>query len=129
PMHYRPPSPPQSTQRRILIFSSHPHYPCASPTPPICSSPRTHTGHALWFSCSTWKLWFFIGRPYGMLFHSARTSSMGYRIDQIAASVAPPKLISFSPGCSFHTRSAKLNGIQSPLSIPNRKLSGNFSPV
>src|SRR5436305_13696646 len=50
-----------------------------------------------------------------MLFQDDSTSSIGYRMDQIDASVAPPRLISCSVGTDSLTRAGKDNGIQSPL--------------
>src|SRR5687768_18539533 len=43
---------------------------------------------ALPISC---RVWFAMGRPYGMLLHAGSTSLIGKRTDQMDASAAPPR--------------------------------------
>ena len=46
---------------------------------------------------------------------------MGWKIDQMEASVAPPRLKSWQPGSALRMRSGSATGIQSPLSITSRR--------
>ena len=52
---------------------------------------------------------------------------MGNRIDQIDASVAPPKLTTFTLGSTRRIWSGKPSGIQSPLIMTRRKESPRSS--
>src|SRR5436190_11879091 len=47
--------------------------------------------------------------------------AIGYRMDQIDASVAPPRLMISTLGISFLSRSGNETGIQSPLKSARRK--------
>src|SRR5687767_15174146 len=68
-----------------------------------------------------------MGRPYGMLAHEESTSAMGYKIDQIDASVAPPKLTTWISFDNDLISFGKFTGIQSPLSSTNRSDGGKIS--
>lgn len=57
----------------------------------------TWSGFGSRSSSKTWKVWLSSGVPYGMLRQSGPVSRIGYQIDQIEASVAPPMLISDGP--------------------------------
>ena len=46
---------------------------------------------------------------------------MGYRMDQMEASVAPPRLNSFASGATARIRRGKSSGIQSPLIRTRRR--------
>ena len=63
-----------------------------------------------------------MGLPYGMLGHDGSTSPTGNQFDQIAASVAPPRAITFAFGKASRTWSGSVTGIQSPLSITSLRL-------
>ncbi len=60
-----------------------------------------------------------------MLRQWGSTCCSGYSIDQMDASVAPPRLISCNVGCNAQARSGSVRGIQSPDSIATRRLDGN----
>src|SRR2546421_11564340 len=57
-----------------------------------------------------------------MLLQDGSTCSIGYIMDQIDASVAPPRLISCRVGTDSLTRAGKDNGIQSPLMSASLRL-------
>src|SRR6478752_703131 len=59
-----------------------------------------------------------------MLFHSGAMVLIGWKIDQMEASVAPPRLIISSAEASDHRRGGNESGIQSPLSMASRRLEG-----
>ena len=65
--------------------------------------------------------------PYGMLFQFGSTFPTGNRIDQIDASVAPPRLTTFTLGSTRRIWSGKPSGIQSPLIMTSRKESPRSS--
>jgi len=78
-------------------------------------------------------VWLRSGRPYGIDLHPAGAPDppTSYRLDQIAASVAPPMLTTRS---SEHSDSARIragseSGTQSPLSHTSRRLAGSRSRV
>jgi len=50
-----------------------------------------------------------------MLRQDGSTAPMGWQIDQIDASVAPPRLITCAPGARRRMRSGRVTAIQSPL--------------
>src|SRR5260370_39810120 len=55
-----------------------------------------------------------------MLFQFESALSIGYKIDQMEASVAPPKLTTFALGRIRRIWPGRLTGIQSPLIMINR---------
>lgn len=55
-----------------------------------------------------------MARPYGMLLQCASTVSTGWRIDQMDASVAPPRLTTRNSGQRRRARSGSERGSQSP---------------
>src|SRR6476660_2522 len=56
-----------------------------------------------------------------MLLQVGSTASIGWPIDQIAASVAPPRLTTRACGASARTRSGSSTGLQWPLSRAERR--------
>ncbi|CAM5226253.1 hypothetical protein SSPIM334S_04379 [Streptomyces spiroverticillatus] len=85
-------------------------------------SPTTRSGLGRRNASRTWKRWFSSGVPYGMLGAAVSTSPIGWKIDQIAASVAPPRLNSSTRGRRPRTASGSVTGIQSPDIMPSRTL-------
>ncbi len=89
----------------------------------------TWSGLSVRSASRTWKVWLRSGVPYGMLRHSGSMPSIGCQIDQIAASVAPPRLISSgAPEETARTLPGRLSGIQSPLSSAVRSDRGKAVP-
>ncbi len=70
-----------------------------------------------------------MGLPYGMLRHAGWTSPIGKMIDQIDASVAPPRLTTSIAAQRARMRGGSSSGIQSPLSIARRSDETASSPV
>lgn len=62
-----------------------------------------------------------------MLRQRGSTASIGYQIDQMDASVAPPRLITFAFGAMARMSSGRERGIQSPDSITMRS-AGSWTP-
>src|SRR3954465_1223136 len=56
-----------------------------------------------------------------MLFQRGSMGPMGNQFDQMAASVAPPKLTTDAAGKAVRTSSGSVRGIQSPLSNTRRR--------
>src|SRR5262245_57924136 len=60
-----------------------------------------------------------------MLAQLGSTPSIGYQIDQIDASVAPPRLTTRQPGARARTRSGSVSGTQSPDTSASRSEPGS----
>ena len=84
------------------------------------SSPVTQSGRGRSPASSTCQVWLVSGTPYGMLRQDRVDPPIGWTIDQIAASVAPPRLTTASPGTRSRIWSGRVTGIQSPLSRASR---------
>ncbi len=91
------------------------------------SSPDTQVGADRPFPSRMCQLWFAIGLPYGMLTRWASSGATGWQIDQMDASVAPPRLITWAFGATARIRPGRPTGIQSPLSSTVRS-EGNVRP-
>lgn len=83
-------------------------------------SPRTPGGHGRPSASSTSTVCPVSARPYGMLTSRVSSGRIGCSIDQIDASVAPPRLNSRLSGQRRHQRVGRLTGIQSPDHITQR---------
>ena len=84
------------------------------PTPPTWISPRTPGGHGRPSASSTSIVCPVSARPYGMLASCVSAARIGCSIDQIDASVAPPRLNNALSGQRRHQRAGSVTGIQSP---------------
>jgi hypothetical protein len=94
----------------------------------MCSSPPTQVGASRPPASSTCQLWSAIGVPYGTEVQAGSTRSTGYAIDQIDASVAPPRLTTRAFGATRRIRSGSATGTQSPLSSTSRS-AGSRTPA
>ena len=83
-------------------------------TPPTWISPRTPGGHGRPSASSTSIVCPVSARPYGMLASCVSAARIGCSIDQIDASVAPPRLNNALSGQRRHQRAGSVTGIQSP---------------
>src|SRR5689334_12429118 len=63
-----------------------------------------------------------------MLVQDGGTSEIGYRMDQMEASVAPPRLITRAPGTRRRISPGRVTGIQSPERRTSRSVSGSGAP-
>ena len=121
PVRYSRPPVRGWVMNRSAVFSSRPRYPIASPMPPMCSSPGTPTGQRYPSSSRICHGWFAMAWPYGTDVQCLGIcDGTANQIDQIDASVAPPKLTTWTPGESAMIRVGMLTGIQSPESITRR---------